>query len=119
MARYSRAAVLGLFAAGVAPGALAQGQPDALAKAFGARETVISASLSPDGQKIALIAAGTGRSRRRSQLPAASRNISTAATGSPMIVWPAISAGKGGLVMRSLVSATSLRSMPQVAISFR
>lgn len=64
MARYSRAAVLGLFAAGVAPGALAQGQPDALAKAFGARETVISASLSPDGQKIALIAADAGRTSK-------------------------------------------------------
>ncbi|MBH1993194.1 MAG: S9 family peptidase [Sphingomonadaceae bacterium] len=44
--------------------ALAQGQPDALAKAFGARETVISASLAPDGSKIALIAAGPGRTTR-------------------------------------------------------
>lgn len=54
-----------LLAAGVAQGALAQtGQPDALAKAFGARETIINASLSADGQKIALIAAGPGRTTR-------------------------------------------------------
>ncbi len=61
MSYFARSATLALLAAGTAQGALAQGQPDALAKAFGARETVISASLSPDGQKIALIAAGNGR----------------------------------------------------------
>jgi acetyl esterase/lipase len=38
--------------------------PDALAKAFGAREGVASASLSPDGTKIALVAAGEGRTSR-------------------------------------------------------
>ncbi|ASY45058.1 S9 family peptidase [Sphingobium xenophagum] len=56
--------MLALLAAGTAQGALAQTQPDALAKAFGARETVISASLSPDGSKIALVSAGPGRSSR-------------------------------------------------------
>lgn len=61
MSYFARSATFALLAAGTAQGALAQGQPDALAKAFGARETVISASLSPDGQKIALIAAGNGR----------------------------------------------------------
>lgn len=60
-----RAISVALLAAGVAQGALAQtGQPDALAKAFGARETIINASLSADGQKIALIAAGPGRTTR-------------------------------------------------------
>lgn len=60
-----RAMSVALLAAGVAQGALAQtGQPDALAKAFGARETIINASLSADGQKIALIAAGPGRTTR-------------------------------------------------------
>lgn len=38
--------------------------PDALAKAFGAREGVASARLSPDGTKIGLIAAGDGRTSR-------------------------------------------------------
>lgn len=61
MSYFAKSAALALLAAGTAQGALAQGQPDVLAKAFGARETVISASLSPDGQKIALIAAGSGR----------------------------------------------------------
>ncbi|WP_019053236.1 S9 family peptidase [Sphingobium xenophagum] len=56
--------MLALLAAGTAQGALAQTQPDALAKAFGARETVISASLSPDGSKIALVSAGPGRRSR-------------------------------------------------------
>lgn len=55
--------MLALLATGAAPAALAQ-EPDALAKAFGARETVVSASLSTDGQKIALIAAGPGRTTR-------------------------------------------------------
>ena len=64
MSYFAKSAILALMAAGTAQGAMAQGQPDALAKAFGARETVISASLSPDGQKIALIAAGPGRSTR-------------------------------------------------------
>ncbi|WP_313335544.1 alpha/beta fold hydrolase [Sphingobium yanoikuyae] len=44
--------------------AIAHAEPDALAKAFGARETVISASLSADGEKIALVAAGPGRMTR-------------------------------------------------------
>ncbi len=61
MSYFAKSAILALLAAGTAQGALAQGQPDALAKAFGARATVISASLSPDGQKIALIASGIGR----------------------------------------------------------
>ena len=51
MVRFGKAMILALLAAGTAQGALAQTQPDALAKAFGARETVISASLSPDGSK--------------------------------------------------------------------
>ncbi|QGP78264.1 alpha/beta hydrolase family protein [Sphingobium sp. CAP-1] len=59
----SSKAMLTLLAASAAQGALAQ-QPDELARAFGARETVISASLSTDGQKIALIAAGPGRTTR-------------------------------------------------------
>ncbi len=54
--------LVALLSGGLGSSALAQ--PDELAKAFGARETVISASLSPDGQKIALVAAGTGRSTR-------------------------------------------------------
>lgn len=64
MVRFGKAMMLALLAAGTAQGALAQTQPDALAKAFGARETVISASLSPDGSKIALVSAGPGRSSR-------------------------------------------------------
>ncbi|MDI1294742.1 MAG: alpha/beta fold hydrolase [bacterium] len=44
--------------------AIARAEPGALAKAFGARETVISASLSLDGGKIALIAAGAGRTTK-------------------------------------------------------
>ena len=64
MVRFGKAMILALLAAGTAQGALAQTQPDALAKAFGARETVISASLSPDGSKIALVSAGPGRSSR-------------------------------------------------------
>lgn len=64
MAHGRVAALVALLAGGVGPGAFAQGQPDALAQAFGARETVISASLSSDGQKIALIAAGPGRTTR-------------------------------------------------------
>lgn len=64
MVRFGKAMMLALLAAGTAQGALAQTQPDALAKAFGARETVISASLSPDGSKIALVSAGAGRSSR-------------------------------------------------------
>lgn len=64
MVRQFSKAALALLAMGAAPVALAQGQPDALAKAFGARETVISASLSADGEKIALVAAGPGRMTR-------------------------------------------------------
>jgi dienelactone hydrolase len=64
MRGYSKTAGVLLLCLGTAHGAIAQSQPDALAKAFGAREAVISASLSPDGQKIALIAAGTGRTSR-------------------------------------------------------
>ncbi len=64
MVRFGKAMMLALLAAGTAQGALAQTQPDALAKAFGARETVISASLSPDGSKIALVSAGPGRRSR-------------------------------------------------------
>ncbi|HUD95202.1 S9 family peptidase [Sphingobium sp.] len=59
-----KATLLALLAASTSQPALAQTQPDALAKAFGARETVISASLSPDGQKIALIAASSGRTTK-------------------------------------------------------
>ena len=58
------ASALSLLAAGTSSFALAQGQPDALAKAFGARETILSASLSADGSKIALVTAGPGRSTR-------------------------------------------------------
>ena len=61
MIGYRRAMIMAALATGIAPVALAQTPPDALAKAFGARETVISASISPDGQKIALVAAGDGR----------------------------------------------------------
>jgi dipeptidyl aminopeptidase/acylaminoacyl peptidase len=57
-------ATLALLSMSVAHGALAQGQPGELAKAFGARETVISASLSADGSKISLVAAGPGRVTR-------------------------------------------------------
>ena len=69
MIRIKRAMICAALATGTAQGALAQqagssSQPDALAKAFGARETVISASISPDGSKIALIAAGAGRTTR-------------------------------------------------------
>lgn len=38
--------------------------PDKLAVAFGAREGVLSASISPDGNKISLIAAGRGRTSK-------------------------------------------------------
>ena len=69
MVRFGKAMIIAALAAGTAQGALAQqaagtSQPDALAKAFGARETVINGSLSADGQKIALIAAGPGRTTR-------------------------------------------------------
>ena len=60
----AKAACIALWLAGSAATALAQGQPDALAKAFGARETISSASLSPDGRTIALIASGPGRTSR-------------------------------------------------------
>jgi dipeptidyl aminopeptidase/acylaminoacyl peptidase len=79
-------AVLALLATGVAQGALAQGQPDALAKAFGARETVISASLSPDGQSIALVAAGAGRTTQTYVLEAkegAEPKVVASSTGKP------------------------------------
>jgi acetyl esterase/lipase len=58
------AAALSLLTAGTSSFALAQAQPDALAKAFGARETIISASLSADGSKIALVTAGGARTTR-------------------------------------------------------
>lgn len=45
-------------------GSAAMAAPDDLAKAFGARESVINASLSPDGSRISLIAAGEGRTTR-------------------------------------------------------
>ncbi|KQN09519.1 peptidase S9 [Sphingobium sp. Leaf26] len=64
MSYLGKSAIIALLAAGTAQTAWAQGQPDAMAKAFGARETVISASLSPDGQKIALIAASGGRTSK-------------------------------------------------------
>lgn len=83
MKRYFFKAVL---AFGAAPSALAQGQPDVLAKAFGARETVISASLSPDGQKIALIAAGSGRATRAYVLEAkegAELKVAASTSGKP------------------------------------
>ena len=60
----AKAACIALWLAGSAATALAQAQPDALAKAFGARETISSASLSPDGRTIALIASGPGRTSR-------------------------------------------------------
>lgn len=58
------AARLGALLAMSSLSAMAHAEPDALAKAFGARETVISASLSADGEKIALVAAGPGRTTR-------------------------------------------------------
>lgn len=60
----TRATVTALISATIlSSGAMAaEGQVDALAKAFGARSAVSAASLSPDGEKIALIAAGPGRS---------------------------------------------------------
>lgn len=64
MIGFRKAVIMAALATGTAPVALAQTPPDALAKAFGARETVISASISPDGQKIALISAGPGRTSR-------------------------------------------------------
>jgi dipeptidyl aminopeptidase/acylaminoacyl peptidase len=51
----------GLCAVLVAAPAVAQTDP---AAAFGAREGIMSASLSPDGQKVALIASSTGPSAR-------------------------------------------------------
>lgn len=48
-----------------------QAAPDELAKAFGARKTVVSASLAPDGSKIALITAAGGRQTRAIVLDAA------------------------------------------------
>ncbi|CAN5119369.1 S9 family peptidase [soil metagenome] len=44
--------------------ASAAAAPDSLAVAFGAREGIISASISPDGSKISLIAAGSGRTSK-------------------------------------------------------
>ncbi len=52
MSYFAKSAILALMAAGTAQGAMAQGQPDSMPKAFGARETVISASLSPDNVDI-------------------------------------------------------------------
>ncbi|MCP1470787.1 dipeptidyl aminopeptidase/acylaminoacyl peptidase [Sphingobium sp. OAS761] len=52
------------LAVALASNTYAQTQPDALAKAFGARETVQSVSISPSGEKIALIASSAGRSTR-------------------------------------------------------
>ncbi|MBS90515.1 MAG: S9 family peptidase, partial [Sphingobium sp.] len=78
--------ILALLAAGTAQGALAQTQPDALAKAFGARETVISASLSPDGSKIALVTAGAQRTTRTYVLNAqegAEPKVIAGASGKP------------------------------------
>lgn len=66
--------------------AIAHAEPDALAKAFGARETVISASLSPDGQKIALVAAGGGRTTKAYVLDAqegAEPKVVAGASGKP------------------------------------
>ncbi|MBZ9649036.1 alpha/beta fold hydrolase [Sphingobium sp. 3R8] len=83
---FAKSALLALLATGTAQAALAQGQPDALARAFGARETVISASLSPDGQKIALIAAGNGRTTKAYVLEAkegAEPKSVAATTGQP------------------------------------
>lgn len=83
---FAKSALLALLTTGTAQAALAQGQPDALARAFGARETVISASLSPDGQKIALIAAGNGRTTKAYVLEAkegAEPKSVAATTGQP------------------------------------
>ncbi len=52
------------FAAAIVLPTAGHAAPDELAKVFGARETVISGSLSPDGEKIALVTAGTGRLTR-------------------------------------------------------
>ncbi|PZU63825.1 alpha/beta hydrolase family protein [Sphingobium yanoikuyae] len=65
---------------------MAHAEPDALAKAFGTRETVISASLSPDGQKIALVTAGAGRTTRTYVLNAqegAEPKVVAGASGKP------------------------------------
>lgn len=86
MVRFGKAMMLALLAAGTAQGALAQTQPDALAKAFGARETVISASLSPDGSKIALVTAGAQRTTRTYVLNAqegAEPKVIAGASGKP------------------------------------
>lgn len=80
------AARLGALLAMSSMSAMAHAEPDALAKAFGARETVISASLSADGQKIALVAAGPGRMTRVYALDvgeAAEPKIILAADGKP------------------------------------
>ncbi|WHO40857.1 alpha/beta fold hydrolase [Sphingobium sp. AP49] len=64
MTKVWNAARLGALLGVSSLSAMAHAEPDALAKAFGARETVISASLSADGEKIALVAAGPGRTTR-------------------------------------------------------
>ncbi|BAK67658.1 putative S9 family peptidase [Sphingobium sp. SYK-6] len=63
--------IAGAGLAGLLLAMAAHAEPDALAKAFGARETVMSASLSPDGSKIAIIAAAGGRATRGYVLDAA------------------------------------------------
>ena len=63
--------MLAVLTAGLVQGAHAQEQPGALAKAFGAREAVARASLSPDGTRIALVTAGPGSSTRVFVLDAA------------------------------------------------
>ena len=86
MIGFRKAVIMAALATGTAPVALAQTPPDALAKAFGARETVISASISPDGQKIALISAGPGRTSRAYVLEAkegAELTVAATTTGKP------------------------------------
>lgn len=86
MIRFDRATILALLATGTSQGALAQTQPDALARAFGSRETVISTSISPDGSKIALVSAGPGRSSRAYVLEAkegAELVVAATTTGKP------------------------------------
>lgn len=58
-------------------------QTSDLAAAFGAREGVISASLSPDGQKIALVASATGQATR---LYIVDTSVGTGATPKPILL---------------------------------
>lgn len=62
MMRYAGAGLIALFAAGVAPGALAQGMGmEEAARRFGARPYVEQASLSPDGMAAAILQPTAGQ----------------------------------------------------------